>query len=72
METTRPVPKCSPARPWDMEAILVVADAGLALEPMLGLCRRLGFAIAHHPNDPTAVQVSLALPPPCDSRERGT
>jgi len=55
-----------------MEAILVVADAGLALEPMLGLCRRLGFAIAHHPNDPTAVQVSLALPPPCDSRERGT
>jgi acetyltransferase len=45
---------------------MLIGDVLSENEPMLGLCRRLGFAIMHHPNDPGATQVSLALPPPRD------
>jgi len=33
-------------------------------EAMIDLCRNLGFAIAHHPEDPGAFRVSLALAAP--------
>jgi acetyltransferase len=40
---------------------MLVGDVLSENEPMLALCRRLGFAIAHHSNEPGAMRVTLAL-----------